>query len=153
MQMNVNKVRKMGLLLSVVVSLATACHSDNATNAKLPEAPDIEGTYTDGYFENRITADTWTIGTSVFHIKQVDNQAKYLVAQNDVANAYNPNLWSRFDWAISNSLLYVCQTTYDAASEQQAIDTPPANAQDFNTGCGGFPWSTLTPLQDLDAGN
>jgi hypothetical protein len=114
-------------------------------------APTIVGTYTDGYETQQIAAATWTIATSVFHLSQVDNVQLFAIAQNDCANPCYGGVcyggeWSRFDWTFdaAHSLWY-CQTAYDAASAEQALQTPAANAQNLDTGCAGFAWSKLTP--------
>lgn len=134
--------------------LPDAGNADAGNDSSVPvDAPSIEGVYTDGYFEQRITADTWYVDVSVFRIKLVNNTEKFVIALNDSKNAYNPNLWSRFDWATnSNNVLIYCQTAYDAATEQEALNTTPANAQDLAKGCDGFPWSPLTPIENTDAG-
>ncbi len=91
--------------------------------------------------------------TSVFHITIVNNVADFLIAQADSKNQYYASLWNRFDWNVDgNNVLRVCETAYQAATEQEALATPAANAQDFDKGCGGFPWSVLTPIQNGDAG-
>lgn len=109
-------------------------------------APTITGTYSDGFYTQEIAATTWTVGTSIFHLSQVDNTLSFAIAQNDCANAYNPGAWSRFDWTYdaAHSLWY-CQTAYAAESAEQALQTPAANTQNLDTGCSGFPWSKLTP--------
>jgi len=109
-------------------------------------APAIVGSYTDAYgTQQKITAITWTIGTSVFHLSQVDNTQSFAIAQNDCANAYFPGAWSRFDWTYDAAQsLWYCQTAYEAASAGQALQTPAANAQNLGAGCSGFPWSKLT---------
>jgi hypothetical protein len=109
-------------------------------------APSIVGTYTDGFATQNIAAATWRMGSSNFHLSQVDNVDSFAIAQNDCANAYFPGEWSRFDWTYdaAHSLWY-CQTAYNAESARQALQTPAANAQNLDTGCSGFPWSKLTP--------
>jgi len=110
-------------------------------------APTIVGAYTDGYGATQhIAATTWTIVTSVFHLSQVDNAQSFAIAQNDCANAYFPGAWSRFDWTYDAAQsLWYCQTAYDAASAELALQTPAADAQNLDTGCGGFAWAKLTP--------
>ncbi len=120
-----------------------------------PEPLDILGDYLDGWEGfHRITADSWQQGVgpdaSFFNITQYDNDTMMLIAQNDSDNTWNPDLWSRFDWTWTSAgtrtqTLYYCQTVYDAASEQAALDTTAADATDLTTGCGGFAWSMLTP--------
>lgn len=107
----------------------------------------IRGSFSDSWGSHHvITNSTWTSGSSVFHISQVDNGAKYLIARNDQGNTWNPCLWSRFDWTRSEGKLYYCQTAYNAATEAAALSTPPADPSDPATsGCGGFSWTELLP--------
>jgi hypothetical protein len=50
------------------------------------------------------------------------------------------------DWSIDGSNAWFCQTAYDAADADAALATPAADATDpAIDGCGGFPWSYLTP--------
>lgn len=111
----------------------------------------IVGSYLDDYGSTHVITDsTWTIGmagtSSVFHITVVSNADQYLVAQNDATNQYSASLWSRFDWTLDQGVLYYCQTTYDAATEQAALATPRADVNDLTgKGCSSFPWSILTP--------
>jgi len=143
--------------------LSTGGSSEASQDAGIPDAsadssvpvvaPSIVGIYTDGYFEHRITTDTWYMDTSVFLITIVNNPEDFLIAQADSENQYFANLWNRFDWNIdSSNVLRICETAYNAATEHDALNTPAANAQDFDKGCGGFSWSVLTPIQNGDAG-
>ncbi len=130
--------------------------NDAGIDTSMP-APSIVGSYEDNFGDPiSITASTWIIGTagdassvpSVFHLVQVDNTNSFAIAQNDAVYSYIPDKWSRFDWAIgSDHVLRFCQTAYAADSAEQALQTPAANAQDFDHGCGGFSWSKLTPAQ------
>lgn len=117
---------------------------DSAADDSAATGLAIVGDYTDNYGgDHKITEDTWTMGSASFHISQYDNDEMWVVAQNDSANEYNPDLWSRMDWTWSGSDLYFCQTAYDAADEAAALSTTPANAADLAAGCGGFGWSQL----------
>jgi hypothetical protein len=109
---------------------------------------DIVGSYTDTYgTSHTITESMWTQnmdgGVSVFHITQYSNDERFLVAQADPANAYNPNLWSRFDWTEKEDKLYYCQSIYDASTEDAALKAKPADSTDLDKGCAGFSWSEL----------
>lgn len=98
-----------------------------------------------------IDAFTWRSGDSSFAISQVDESAGWLVAQNGAENAWSPELWSRFDWALDAELsLYYCQTAYDAATEADALATPAADATALDTGCGGFSWTELRPMLSIN---
>lgn len=101
-----------------------------------------------------LTEGLWTQGgwgnPSFFHVTQFSNDAHYAVAQNNVHNAWSAGLWSRFDWiwydAGEGLALYFCQTTYDAASEADALAVDAADATDPTAGgCAGAAWSALTP--------
>jgi hypothetical protein len=123
----------------------SATESDTNTPADLA----IIGAYTDSYGgAHTITNDTWTQAYGTYHITQFDNADRYVIAENDAANGYAAGLWSRFDWFVDgDSGLWYCQTSYDAATEDDALGTPRADDSDIaTTGCGGtFPWSSLTP--------
>ncbi len=114
--------------------------------SRLSERLEIIGAWVDDWGTSHdIAQDSWTMGDDLFHISQLDNQADYLVAQNDAANAYNPELWSRFDWTWHEGELYYCQIAYDAADEASAAGNEDADRADLDAGCAGFSWSRLTP--------
>lgn len=131
--------------LFVCAALSGACAPDDGPL-------DIAGSYLDNFgTTHEITTSDWqqTYGTSVtaFAIVSYDNGEQHVIAQNDDANGYNPGLWSRFDWVEGEDVVYVCQTAFDAPSEQDAQDTPRADDSDPATGgCGAFAWSALFPL-------
>lgn len=88
-----------------------------------------------------------------FHVLRFDAAERWLLARNDAANEFNAGLYSRFDWVEVGGVLWYCQSAFDAASEEDAL-AASANADDPATGgCGGFPWSQLTPGQpDIGGG-
>jgi len=120
-----------------------------------PEVLSIFGSYDDGWGgHHEIVGGVWTQGgygaVSRFFVSQFSNSSRHLIAQNGADNEWSPGLWSRFDWthhdAGDGEVLYFCQTTYDAATEQDALDTPAADPTDPAAGgCGGFAWSALSP--------
>jgi len=127
-----------------------AADTDTDTDADTdPDPLEIIGEYDDAWgTAHLITADSWSQeyggSVSLFAIDSYDNDGDYLVAQNDEANDWSPGLWSRFDWTDFSGDLYFCQTAYDAASADDALATPAADATDPTTsGCGGFSWSQL----------
>jgi len=111
---------------------------------------DILGEYADDYGTSHvITNETWaqssSFGDSTFNITRFSNHDEYLIAQNDASNDYNPELWSRFDWVVDGGELWFCQSTYDAPTELDALETARADDTDPSTGgCGEFAWSRLT---------
>ncbi|MBN1610276.1 MAG: hypothetical protein JW940_26850 [Polyangiaceae bacterium] len=111
--------------------------------------PAIVGRYADDWGgTHEVDPYRWIMGSgasaSVFVFTQFDNDAMYAIAENDEDNEYSPGRWSRFDWTEYEGELYYCSTAYDAAAEQDALDTPRADDTDPTSGgCGSFPWSRL----------
>ncbi len=110
------------------------------------EALSITGEYEDDWGGiHTITDAQWT-QYGVFEITQFSNDGGWIVARATATDAFNPCLWSRFDFVEFQGELYFCQGTYDAESEADALSAPPADATDpTTTGCGSYSWSRLTP--------
>lgn len=83
-------------------------------------------------------SDSWG---STFSITDYNNDEQWLIAQNGPNNAYNPDLWSKFEWFV-DSEIYYCQTAYDAADAASAA-AMTSDPNDKNAGCNGFPWSII----------
>lgn len=125
---------------------ADASTTDEGSTGEPVEEPEISGMYTDEYGSmHMIDVLAWNIDTSVFHVLAVDNTSDHLVARNDAANDFFPDLYSRFDWYAEGEDLYFCQTAYGALTEAEAEMMAPADVADLMMGCGGFPWTLLTP--------
>ena len=121
------------------------------TDTEESDPLEIIGSYSDNWGgAHTINEATWSDGYGgIYHISQFDNDVDWLVAQNDVGNAYNPELWSKFEWTTDNDGgLFYCQSAYDAASEEDAM-AATADANDLAAGCGGFGWSELRVELDL----
>ena len=136
--------------LMVFAALAGGCAEGDDT-----EKPEISGTRDDFFNTTHVIGPgLWTQtfqdgGQFIFHIKEFDNSADFLLAQNDGANAFSPNLFSRFDWFFSQFDLFYCQSIFDALD----LATARAASADRNnlvSGCGGgFRWSELV-LQSIE---
>ncbi|MFN3198540.1 MAG: hypothetical protein ACE366_09005 [Bradymonadia bacterium] len=87
--------------------------------------------------------------SSVFFTGEINLEDQYLVAQNGPANAFNAELWSRFDWVEVDGTTYYCQSAFDAATAEDAAMVPrPDDADPTAGGCGGmFPWSALITVE------
>ena len=109
---------------------------------------EIVGAYTDNFDGSHIISmDSWTSGEAIFWIDSYDNEADWLVAQNDSDNGFSPDLWSRFEWTIDAAdQLWYCQIVFDAASKQDAEAAESPDRGDLEgMGCNGFSWSMLNP--------
>lgn len=111
----------------------------------------IAGAYTDSFGSTHtITNESWTMqfgdySPSVHYFVEIDASGQWATAENDANNAYSAGLFSRFDWTESEQSLFFCQTAFAAASADEAKNTTAADANNLDTGCGGFPWSPLLP--------
>ena len=144
-----------------------ASTEQDAMDAELPDTADLEGgcsgfpwselrvpltltgEYSDAYGSSH-TIDEWGWGSasewgaSSYRITQYDGDGQWVVAQNDSANSWNPDLWSRFNWTIdADGGLHYCQAAYDAATEKDALAAADADSADLAAGCGGFGWTEL----------
>ncbi len=104
----------------------------------------VRGSWSDDFGSaHTIHEATWEIDDGKFEVSAYDNAAQVVIARNSVDNVYFPTLWSRFDWTVSGTDLYFCQTAYNAESELAAEGTARANDADLAEGCSGFGWSQL----------
>lgn len=139
-----SSVIRLAVAASAFFFLVSGCASDAGDDGG--DGPEIVGDFTDDYGStHEITADTWTIdGIGVYHVVDFDNDADFLIAQNDAENEYAPDMFSRFEWVEDGAAFYLCQSVFDAETEQDAVDAARADADDLEMGCGGFAWSKLT---------
>ena len=76
----------------------------------------------------------------------------FLIAQNDSLNQSDANLWTRIDWVKLDSMppfeWAYCLSAYDAETREEAERTEIANKESPRTGCNGFPFSRMKPLED-----
>ena len=133
------------LELADATDLETGCW--NNTWIELKDAIDINGVYT--YGANILMINPFMLNfnqsETVYQVTQFDNDYQWLVAQNSADNASNPELWSKFEWAMDNAGdHYLCQSETDAATEQDAIDAVGADSTDMLTGCNGTAWMLIT---------
>ena len=110
----------------------------------LREKISILGNYNDNYeTAHQINSFVWTFGSDRFLLSTLNNLDGWVTAKNDSENAYNPDLWSKFEWFQDADTLYYCQSAYNKDSEEIAMSVF-AERTDTETGCGGFSWSILT---------
>ena len=143
-------------LLALAVTGISGCGDSSGSKGKhkTASAPlEIDGTYLDEYGTNHVITDAlWTssdsFGTSRFHILSFDDGSDFLIAQDDGSNAFNPNLFSRFDWTLSNNDLFICQTVYNGADIAAAQAGLANRTNPSAGGCdatNNFPWTNFTP--------
>ena len=126
---------------------AQGCQGNSWTAIRT--ALDITGEYQDSAGTNhRINAWQWVqegAGSSdLFYVTTINNEEGWLIAENGVDNATNPNLWSVFQWTTdSDNSLYYCHSSNDAEMKEDAMNQDFADADDLTSGCKGSAWSSL----------
>lgn len=116
-----------------------------------PDPIDITGAYIDDYdIPHTITTEGWTQGIegmlSVTAFTAVDNGARFAIGQNAADHPFAADAWSRYDWTFADGRLWYCQPSFDAAdADAAAAAVQPDPSDPAVGGCGGFPWSGLSP--------
>jgi len=150
--------------LVTLALFSVGCASDDETTPQLVAhhgSADPTGVYEDDYAAShrvdvsawttaQIDVTTWTTSPDVFTFVSFDSKLDLGIAQNAETNQFNPGKYSQFDWATDQALaLRYCQVTYDSKSEAVAAAAPRADESNWEKGCSGFAWSTLTPPEIL----
>ena len=118
---------------------------------------DLAGSYADNWgIAHEIELNRWVqvsswgsdggvvTDTSEFVRLHHSNRQGWMIAQNHENNSWNAGLFSRFDWVDHEDQQYFCQTTYDAMTAKEALETVAADASDpANGGCGFSSWSAM----------
>jgi hypothetical protein len=122
--------------------------SSSGSSSGDTEPLEIAGEYDDEFGgHHQITDTTWIYEMDDFgattNLMQHDNEAGWVAGED----ADNAGTFKRFDWTYdADDVLWYCNTVFDATSLEAAIAEPLADADDPATGgCGGFPWTMLTP--------
>jgi hypothetical protein len=110
----------------------------------------VAGSFTDEFnTAHEITSELWTQtfedDVSTWTTILYGNEAGFVLAINGADNAFNPMDYSRFEWVQTESSTFFCQTVFDGETLTAAMAAPLADNADLATGCGGFPWTNLTP--------
>lgn len=115
-----------------------------------PGTPLPTGVFTDDYDSRHdISSESWT-QDSTYRYVFVQHLDRTVIARNDSLNPSEGGLYSRIDWiTLSDNLPYTwafCLTAYDATDFQAALDMPPADGTAPMTGCNGFPFTRMQPV-------
>jgi hypothetical protein len=140
---------------ALVAALLTACAS-SAPPSPAPAAaaapPLVLGAFVDDY-GNRflITASEWTqLPHGRFHVREWHPADRFLVAENDSANAADGGRWTRIDWMPLEGMepwtWAFCLSSFDAPSAAAARSVTIARRDTPRTGCNGYPFSRMRPV-------
>ena len=127
--------------------------TDAGADARQMGPLEVIGSWVDGFgIVHRVTEETWIQGwgpgASITNISQYSNDESWVVGQNTSDHPWNPDKWNRFEWILDGDTFYMCQSVFDADTEDDALNAEAADPSDpQTTGCGGYPWSSLTEGQ------
>ena len=137
------------VLVSCAMTLACGDGDDSATDdGSSTDSIEIEGTWTSNFGgEEAISDEAWT-SFAAQTIIEFSNDENYAIWQNPSDAEFNPDMFGRNVWTeIEDGSFYYCTVAYmSETAEATEDDAEPADANDFETGCGalGSPWTQLT---------
>ncbi|WP_147676418.1 hypothetical protein [Algibacter pacificus] len=139
--MKLKKLIYLALLLTV--SLVISCDSDDDNGNDLISL--ISGTWTSN-FDEVYTFSEATIESPYSTYTVVAIGDDYIICQNDVDDAYNPSLYSKFVFTnITDGNFNYCQSFFSAESQEEIENAEePSDSSNLESGCGGFSWSYMT---------
>lgn len=113
----------------------------------------VIGSFTDDYsIEYVISEDLFLQKPNIrYHILEWSPSQQYLIARNDSANSYDAGLYSRIDWVkLPNMEPYqwgFCLSAYNAPSADSARAVDIVDRENPKTGCNGYPFSRMKPIE------
>ena len=104
----------------------------------------IVGSYVDDFGSPFVVTSSKIDNYGLFHLSHVNASAGFAITRNDAENLYFPCAWSVFVWTEKVEGLYYCQSVFNAETSEAASAAPLPDPDNLTSGCGSFPWSTLT---------
>lgn len=144
------KVAVLAVLFGMAGAGCVANYPGSATAERAP--PMLLGEFVDDYGGRfTITVSEWLQHpANRYRVVRWNEANEYLIAQNGATNSSAPNLWTRIDWMqLSNMAPYewaFCLSSYDAPTAAAAEATEVARRETPRTGCNGFPFSRMRPI-------
>ena len=109
-----------------------------------PDPIELVGVWSSGFGDETITATNWD-GFCIQAIVRFDNDENVAILETisgqDCLKGFSRVVWND----IVDDTFDYCTTTYAAVTADDAANAEVVNfSNDLMTGCGGFPWSSLT---------
>ena len=153
------------LLIGLVLSLATgivACGETDGEEEEQTEEEETEEEETEEEEEEEEgieVAGTWetqfstteTIDEemwSFMYLVDYSNDDRRAVTQNPDDDEHNPDAYNVLEWTpIENDVFYYCTAEFGIETEDEAHHSQASpDADDLESGCGGFEWTEMTRL-------
>lgn len=138
--------------MAFFATTAVGC-DDGAEGDTKAESFELAGEWTTAFGSETISATSWksfdSSGALSFEQKvtSFDNAANVAIVQNLPDAEYGPNTYGKVLWIepTATGVAY-CVATFDHNTVAEAENAPEtdADASNLETGCAGFPWTTLT---------
>ena len=134
----------MGLLTCLCISCASLSTDEPDT---LP--PFMVGAFEDDYgvqyhIDNKVFQ---MLPNDQFYILSVNQEAGFIILQNDSLNSFAPSLFTRIDYQeLTQMAPYewaFCFSSFEAASVAHAVDSVHTQETDLMKGCNGYPFSRM----------
>lgn len=143
------------LLLSAVAGCASAPEGGATPGSVTSDPPTLlVGDFEDDY-GNRFTisSEVWLQRPrSRYSVVSWVPSRQYLIARNHPDNPSSAGLWTRIHWLELEGTppwrWGFCLSAYSAASREVAEATDVVDRSDPRTGCNGWPFSRMRPLED-----
>ena len=136
----ISKMKKIAICCVIFMCSFTQPDSDNHSF--------IFGDFTDDYGINySISSETWIQYPEFkLNILKIDSSEMFVLGYNPIDSTYTKIDYmpfenqSPFTWGF-------CYTTYDKKDQDEAISENPADRSAPKTGCNGFPFSRMEPVE------
>jgi hypothetical protein len=138
-------------MISLALTLAACSCAGIGTRPSEPIPPFMLGELIDDYgIRYSVTAEEWVqLPNTRYRIRSWHVSERYLLAENDAANAEHGGLWTRIDWVqLEDGGEYgwaFCYAVYEAATMADAAAAPPSQRRSPRAGCNGYPFSRMKP--------
>lgn len=131
--------------------LVMGCARNAPPSTSPIEAPPqwLLGVFEDDYgSRHAITAGSWAHDAyATYQVVRWDAAGQFLIARNDAGNAADGGRWTRIDWMRLEGMppyaWAFCLSTWNAATEQEAVAAAVADRATPRTGCGGHPFTRM----------
>ena len=134
--------------------LLMGCSAEREAPPSSPVPDFLLGSFRDDYDIGYTISDSlFSMGTSTdVHIVMWDTVTQFFVGRNDSLNQYDPGLFTRIDWmkldAMPPYTWAFCMSVYNATSLDSALAVAQPNRETPLTGCTGYPFSRMKPIQN-----
>jgi len=130
-----------------------AKEEDSSTEEEVPEEEpeeesteiDVEGSWGGVWGPEHISSEYWEDSWAGYKIHEYNNELNFCITQNAHDAEYRPLSYNKVVWTeITEHMFHYCVVSYGEDSIESAKQSPnKGDATNLESGCFGFPWTTL----------